>query len=242
MWQWCAESRQGSTRPTRRRSATPRGSRSGWSFQGTSGDAHHALNSLDLFDLIVFYAAFLGESLGLPWKWKGRLSPRNMKVNYSIFSMVSWLTLNTFSKSLDYNHLLNVLQVASRGSTTLHSLPLERSKKRGNIFTRLLKKFLQEIKLLYILRRHIWNVLECRIVKSNAVYNIYAWSNHSDLHTCIIMIKPSVKVPNLSYRVVYDKYIAKYLMFVEAPNIVQSLFEMLVKRYWMVCLKELNKD
>ena len=45
------------------------------------------------------------------------------------------------------------------------------------------------------------------------------------------MIKPSVKVPNLSYRVVYDKYIAKYLMFVEAPNIVQSLFEMLVKRY-----------
>lgn len=154
MWQWCAESRQGSTRPTRRRSATPRGSRSGWSFQGTSGDAHHALNSLDLFDLIVFYAAFLGESLGLPWKWRGRLSPRNMKVNYSIFSMVSWLTLNTFSKSLDYNHLLNVLQVASRGSTTLHSLPLERSKKRGNIFTRLLKKFLQEIKLLYILRRH----------------------------------------------------------------------------------------
>ena len=85
------------------------------------------------------------------------------------------------------------------------------------------------------------NVLECRI-KSNAVYNIYAWSNHSDLHNCIIMIKPSVKVPNLSYRVVYDKYIAKYLMFVEALNIVQSWFDMLVKHYWMVCLKELNKD
>ena len=116
------------------------GYRSGWSSQGTSGEPQKhcrpyiSRNTPNLYRWCVqstinsilpwfSFPAFLEASLAPRWKWKGRLSRRNMKVVYIFPDLtISWLNLSSWHKSSHY-----LFQAALRRSTTSHRHHLRRT-------------------------------------------------------------------------------------------------------------------
>ena len=69
------------------------------------------------------FPAFLEASLAPRWKWKGRLSRRNMKVVYIFPDLtISWLNLSSWHKSSHY-----LFQAALKRSTTSHRHHLRRT-------------------------------------------------------------------------------------------------------------------
>ena len=177
--------------------------------------------------LIVFHTAFLGESLALPWKWKDRLSPRNMKVinilntiqQYFLLAQAdieytfqnSWLT---FTIRLHWEDLQHCIDYLLEG---------------GRVYIQKAAQQISSENQTFVLSSES-DVLKYQIV-NQMPFNIYAWSHFCDLHTHIITIKWVWKF--LIYPIVlYDNCIAEDLTFEGAHTIVQSWLEVLLNGWF----------